>query len=88
MRTTIDIPDNVMKKAKIKAIEEGITLKEFFIKALSNELGQSNTDQASSPWEKLRSKGSTCGIEPTESPFDDYSGPDWHTDMYVNDPQS
>ena len=30
----------MLKQAKIKAVEEGITLKELFIKALSRELGE------------------------------------------------
>ena len=38
MRTTIDLPDELMKKAKIRAIEEGISLKAFFTRCLENEL--------------------------------------------------
>ena len=88
MRTTIDIPDSVMKKAKIKAIEQGITLKEFFLNALKKELEPGSHVSSSSPWEKLRGKGSTCGIDASDSPFENYSGPDWQTDIYLNDPQS
>lgn len=29
MRTTVDIPDELMKKAKMKAIEKGLSLKEL-----------------------------------------------------------
>jgi len=38
MRTTVDISDELLKKAKVKAIEEGITLKELFTRSLEKEL--------------------------------------------------
>ncbi|MBO6792784.1 MAG: hypothetical protein JJ895_02645 [Balneolaceae bacterium] len=41
MRTTIDLPDDLMKSAKIRAVEEGISLKQLFIRALKNELNPS-----------------------------------------------
>ena len=39
MRTTIDISDDLMKKAKIHAVKEGITLKQLFTKLLEKEVG-------------------------------------------------
>ena len=39
MRTTIDISDDLMKKAKIHTIKEGITLKELFTRLLEKEVG-------------------------------------------------
>ena len=39
MRTTIDISDDLMKKAKIHAVKEGITLKELFTRLLEKEVG-------------------------------------------------
>jgi hypothetical protein len=38
MRTTIDVPDEVLKQAKIAAVEHGLTLRELVAKALSREL--------------------------------------------------
>ncbi|MFD2533017.1 hypothetical protein [Gracilimonas halophila] len=38
MRTSVDIPDDLMKKAKIKAVEEEISLKELIIRGLKNDL--------------------------------------------------
>lgn len=38
MKTTIDIPDDLYKKARIMAIEHGIRLRELMIRALSREL--------------------------------------------------
>lgn len=38
MRTTVDLPDDLMKRAKIRAVEEGISLKDLFIRALKSEL--------------------------------------------------
>jgi cell division protein YceG involved in septum cleavage len=40
MRTTIDISDELMKKAKIHAVKEGITLKELFTRLLEKEVGE------------------------------------------------
>lgn len=39
MRTTIDILDDLMKKAKIHAVKEGITLKQLFTRLLEKEVG-------------------------------------------------
>lgn len=38
MRTTIDLPDDVLRRAKIAAVERGSTLRELVIDALQNEL--------------------------------------------------
>ena len=38
MRTTIELPDEILKRAKIKAVQEGISLKQLFTRALEHEL--------------------------------------------------
>lgn len=38
MKTTIDIPDVLYKKAKIRAVERGQTLKEIVLTSLTKEL--------------------------------------------------
>jgi hypothetical protein len=38
MKTTIDIPDALYKRAKIRAIERGQTLKEIVVSSLTREL--------------------------------------------------
>jgi len=38
MRTTLDIPEPLYKKAKIRAVEEGSTLKEILLRGLKHEL--------------------------------------------------
>lgn len=38
MRTTIELPDELMMRAKIRAVEEGISLREFFISAAEQRL--------------------------------------------------
>lgn len=43
MRTTIDIPDALYKQSKIKAIEQGSTLKDFILRALQHELSAEPT---------------------------------------------
>ena len=39
MKTKIDISDDLMKKAKIHAVKEGITLKQLFTRLLDTEVG-------------------------------------------------
>lgn len=88
MRTTIDLPDDILKKAKMKAIQENITLKELFIRSLENEIKNPEpTSQISkAPWEKLRGKGSASNLSPSDSGFEGYSGPDWNHSIQVNEP--
>ena len=38
MRTTIELPDELLEKARQQAAESGITLKELFISALERRL--------------------------------------------------
>ena len=46
MRTTLDIPDAVFKKAKLKAVHEGISLKAVVTRALERELTAPGADLA------------------------------------------
>lgn len=85
MRTTIDIPDSLMKKAKIKAVEEGITLKEFFVRTLEKEFSDKEK-LVSAPWKELQGMGSASDLSPEDSGFEGYSGPDWNHSVQVNEP--
>ena len=38
MRTSIDIPDQLFKKMKTKAIEENVTMKDFLLQIIHREL--------------------------------------------------
>jgi len=38
MRTTLDLPDDILRRAKIEAVERGTTLKQLVIDALSHEM--------------------------------------------------
>ena len=38
MRTTIELPDELMRKAKIRAATEGVSFKQFFIAAVEQHL--------------------------------------------------
>lgn len=40
MRTTVDLPPDLMRAAKMRAAERGETLKELFIRAIIREVGQ------------------------------------------------
>lgn len=87
MRTTIDLPDDIMKKAKLKAVKDGITLKELFLNALQNELGH-DTASSGFSWKQLQGRGSTKDLSPEDSGFDDYNGPDWNAGLQINDPSN
>jgi hypothetical protein len=41
MRTTLDLPDNLFKKAKLQAVHEGVALKEVVTRALERGLASS-----------------------------------------------
>lgn len=43
MRTTIDLPDELLRRAKIKAVERGVSLKEVFVAGLEKELAAGET---------------------------------------------
>lgn len=49
MKTTIEIPDSLFRKAKAAAAEEGRPLKEFFTEAIQHQLRR-KTDPAAKPW--------------------------------------
>lgn len=51
-----------MKKAKIKAAEEGITLKEFFTRTLEKELSHRSSAPGSAPWTSLKGMGSASQL--------------------------
>jgi len=44
MRTTLDIPDATFKKAKLKAVHEGVAFKVVVIRALEREVASSAPD--------------------------------------------
>jgi hypothetical protein len=56
MKTTIDIPEPLYRRAKIRAVETGRTLKDLVLTSLEKELDPSSTAQASPTWSnrKLR----------------------------------
>jgi hypothetical protein len=47
MRTTIDIPDELLKKAKRAALEQDLTLRDFVSRGLEMALGESVHAQSS-----------------------------------------
>jgi hypothetical protein len=55
MKTTLEIGDATLQKAKIRAAQEGITLKELFNQALEEKLRRTETRRRKAPpaWLKL-----------------------------------
>ncbi|MGE4181526.1 MAG: hypothetical protein AB7J34_17020 [Limisphaerales bacterium] len=49
MRTTLDLPDDLLRRAKIAAVERGTTLREFVGQALSRELDLNSEGATRSP---------------------------------------
>ncbi len=49
MKTTIDIPDALYKKAKIRAVETGRTLKDLVLTSLEKELAPASILQQEAP---------------------------------------
>jgi hypothetical protein len=54
MKTTVEIPDPLFRKAKARAAERGQTLKEFLSEALQEKLQRKpgNTPSDTPPWMK------------------------------------
>jgi len=54
MRTTLEIPDKVLREAKVQAALQGITLRQFVTEALREKLGAAKP--ADKPWMKAAGK--------------------------------
>ena len=56
VKTTIDIPDVLYRRAKIRAVETGRTLKDLVLSSLEKELDPETSPQSSPTWanRKLR----------------------------------
>ena len=84
MRTTIDLPDELLKQAKIEAVERGVSLKELIGTALVKELaGDASHDRRprrlSFPIFSSRAPGS---LELTRA---DLSRAEWEEDVRRHD---
>ena len=55
MKTTLEIPDNVFRRAKSAAAERGIPLLEFVTEAVKDKLA-ANTKTGEKPWVKHMGK--------------------------------
>ena len=53
MKTTVELPDALFRDAKAAAAQQGIPLKEFFTRAVRQQLQRSQDDPATArPWMK------------------------------------
>lgn len=84
MRTTIDLPDHLFKAVKMKALDQGLTLKQFFTKALQEQLHTSGS-RANKPWKALKSQGSADALHPSTSGFEGYTFPDLQSSYRLNE---
>lgn len=65
MRTTLDLPDPLYRRLKLKAAQEGKTLKEVVVRLL--EEGLARTPLAPGPFPKSRRRAGASRREPTPS---------------------
>ena len=56
MRTTIELPDALLKEAKVRAVEKGVSLKELVQTALERELGLQGSSEEGRSFPILKSK--------------------------------
>ena len=52
MKTTLEIPDPVFRKAKARAAEQGIPLRQFVTEAVEERL-KATTDSTDKPWMQM-----------------------------------
>jgi len=55
MKTTLEIPDTVFRRAKSAAVARGIPLREFFTEAVRDKLA-AKSKSSEKPWTKLMGK--------------------------------
>lgn len=53
MKTTLDIPDEIFKQAKVLAVTQGISLKQLVSEALQDKLSANAHSSSPKPWMKL-----------------------------------
>jgi hypothetical protein len=74
MKTTIELPDELFKSAKLKALEDGITLKELFIDALTQKIQSPVKLQSNDmPWKSLKGTATVVPHLEHVSGFDEES---------------
>jgi hypothetical protein len=69
MRTTIDLPDDVLRRAKITAVERGSSLRQLVIDALRREIDQpsaSHRRRMTSPPVRLAADSPLRTLSPDE----------------------
>ena len=52
MKTTLDIPDALLRKARMRAAREGTTLRAIVTRALEAEVEHEGMDAGQAPWRK------------------------------------
>lgn len=87
MKTTIELPDQLVKQVKVQSAKSGLSMKDYFIRALKKEL--SNTiDIKEKPWLELKNMADLSNLTPEINAFDDYIIPGDAAYLDVNEPNS
>jgi hypothetical protein len=89
MKTTIELPDELFKQAKLTALENGMSLKEFFISALKHELLLEKAPKSKElPWKNLLNSGTVDDNLDSYSGFENYSIDNSISYLSVNEPSN
>lgn len=70
MRTTVDVPDELMQAAKVRAAQGGETLKDLVTRAVARELRIPPRSAAGRVSLPLISRGATPGVNVTNADID------------------
>ncbi len=67
MKTTIDLPENLVRRAKVQAAETGTTLKELVVKGLAMVTGEESVNKEEARRDRIKKMLSEFRFENTES---------------------
>ena len=82
MKTTIELPDSLLRRAKMTAAQQGQTMTAFMKAALEARLSASESAQDEQPWMRYAGifsdpEDTTCVMEGIEEAFGTVDSADW-----------
>ncbi|MDP3773839.1 MAG: hypothetical protein Q8Q85_06175 [Gemmatimonadales bacterium] len=81
MRTTIDIPDQLFRRAKKEAAEEGVTMREIVLRALKAHFGQPRATAYTFDWRVCDGEWNPDLPLHSREALEEYLG-SWRSDLY------
>ena len=72
MKTTLDIPDSLLREVKARAARKGQTMRKFLIDAVQEKLySESDADKSQIGWRSVFGKASVDVVEKVQSVIDE-----------------